>query len=419
MSEKKYDLVVIGSGPGGYVASIVAAQKGMKVASIEKRKTLGGTCLNVGCIPSKAMLHASEQYENAVKLNGNKEWGITCKDVKLDLAKLLKKKSGIVDELTKGIDFLYKKNKVKKYIGTAKLITANSIEITGDNTRNLIHAENIIIATGSEATHLPNINIDEKKIVTSTGALELKEVPKKMIVIGAGIIGLEMGTVWRRLGSDVEVIEYLPRILPGMDNEVAEKFMKILEKQGLNFKLGQAVESSKIVDNKVILSIRNVTKENTYEIDADVVLVAVGRKPNTHGLGLKDLNIDIDKQGFIKTNNYFQTSINNIYAIGDVIKGPMLAHKAEEDGVAAVEIINGEAGHVDYNLVPGIIYTSPEVAVIGKTEEELKEEGIPFNKGVFPLSANSRAKAISHTDGMVKILSDKFTDKIYCCSQTN
>ena len=412
MSEEKYDLVVIGSGPGGYVASIVAAQKGMKVASIEKRTTLGGTCLNVGCIPSKAMLHASEQYENTVKLNGNKEWGITCKDVKLDLTKLLKKKSGIVDELTKGIDFLYKKNKVKKYIGTAKLITANSIEITGENTRDLIHAKNIIIATGSEATHLPNINIDEKKIVTSTGALELKEVPKKMIVIGAGIIGLEMGTVWRRLGSDVEVIEYLPRILPGMDNEVAEKFMKILEKQGLNFKLGQAVESSKIVENKVILSIRNVTKENTYEIDADVVLVAVGRKPNTHGLGLKDLNIDIDKHGFIKTNNYFQTSINNIYAIGDVIKGPMLAHKAEEDGVAAVEIINGEAGHVDYNLVPGIIYTAPEVAVIGKTEEELKEEGIVFNKGVFPLSANSRAKAINHTDGMVKILSDKSTDKI-------
>ena len=284
MSEEKYDLVVIGSGPGGYVASIVAAQKGMKVASIEKRTTLGGTCLNVGCIPSKAMLHASEQYENAVKLNGNKEWGITCKDVKLDLTKLLKKKSGIVDELTKGIDFLYKKNKVKKYIGTAKLITANSIEITGENTRDLIHAKNIIIATGSEATHLPNINIDEKKIVTSTGALELKEVPKKMMVIGAGIIGLEMGTVWRRLGSDVEVIEYLPRILPGMDNEVAEKFMKILEKQGLNFKLGQAVESSKIVENKVILTIRNVTKENTYEIDADVVLVAVGRKPNTHGL---------------------------------------------------------------------------------------------------------------------------------------
>ena len=412
MSDKKYDLVVIGSGPGGYVASIVAAQKGMKVASIEKRKTLGGTCLNVGCIPSKAMLHASEQYENSVKLNGNEEWGITCKDVSLDLTKLLKKKSGIVEELTKGIDFLYKKNKVSKYIGTAKLITSNAIEITNDNTKDIIHAENIIIATGSEAAHLPNINIDEKKIVTSTGALELKEVPKKMIVIGAGVIGLEMGTVWRRLGSEVEVIEYLPRILPGMDNEVAEKFMKILEKQGLNFKLGHAVESTKIVEDKVILSIRDVAKENIEEIEADVVLVAVGRKPNTNGLGLKDLKLDIDEQGFIKTNSNFQTSINNIYAIGDVIKGPMLAHKAEEDGVAAVEIINGEAGHVDYNLVPGIIYTAPEVAVIGKTEEELKEEGIVFNKGVFPLSANSRAKAINHTDGMVKILSDKSTDKI-------
>ena len=412
MSEKKYDLVVIGSGPGGYVASIVAAQKGMKVASIEKRKTLGGTCLNVGCIPSKAMLHASEQYENSVKLNGNEEWGITCKDVSLDLTKLLKKKSGIVEELTKGIDFLYKKNKVSKYIGTAKLITSNTIEITNDNTKDIIHAENIIIATGSEAAHLPNISIDEKKIVTSTGALELKEVPKKMIVIGAGVIGLEMGTVWRRLGSEVEVIEYLPRILPGMDNEVAEKFMKILEKQGLNFKLGHAVESTKIVEDKVILSIRDVAKENIEEIEADVVLVAVGRKPNTNGLVLKDLKLDVDEQGFIKTNSNFQTSINNIYAIGDVIKGPMLAHKAEEDGVAAVEIINGEAGHVDYNLVPGIIYTAPEVAVIGKTEEELKEEGIVFNKGVFPLSANSRAKAINHTDGMVKILSDKSTDKI-------
>ena len=409
---KKFEVAVIGSGPGGYVAAIRCAQLGMHTALIEKENTLGGTCLNVGCIPSKAMLHASEQYENSVKLNGNEEWGITCKDVSLDLTKLLKKKSGIVEELTKGIDFLYKKNKVSKYIGTAKLITSNTIEITNDNTKDIIHAENIIIATGSEAAHLPNINIDEKKIVTSTGALELKEVPKKMIVIGAGVIGLEMGTVWRRLGSEVEVIEYLPRILPGMDNEVAEKFMKILEKQGLNFKLGHAVESTKIVEDKVILSIRDVAKENIEEIEADVVLVAVGRKPNTNGLGLKDLKLDIDEQGFIKTNSNFQTSINNIYAIGDVIKGPMLAHKAEEDGVAAVEIINGEAGHVDYNLVPGIIYTAPEVAVIGKTEEELKEEGIVFNKGVFPLSANSRAKAINHTDGMVKILSDKSTDKI-------
>ena len=412
MSEKNYDLVIIGSGPGGYVASIVAAQKGMKVASIEKRKTLGGTCLNVGCIPSKAMLHASEQYENSIKSHGNQEWGINCTGISLDLKKLLKKKSNIVEELTKGIDFLYKKNKVSKYIGTAKLITPNKIEIINDNDNEVINAKNIIIATGSEPTHLPNINVDEKQIVTSTGALDLKEVPKKMIVIGAGVIGLEMGTVWRRLGSEVEVIEYLPRILPGMDNEIAEKFLKILQKQGLNFKLSHSVESSKSTNGKVELVIKNVENKKLEKLEADVVLVAVGRRPNTNGLGLEDLKLDTDKYGFINVNDKFETSVPNIYAIGDVIKGPMLAHKAEEDGVAAVEIINGEAGHVDYNLVPGIIYTSPEVAVIGKTEEELKANGVDYNKGVFPLSANSRAKAINHTDGMVKILSDKSTDKI-------
>ena len=412
MSEKNYDLVIIGSGPGGYVASIVAAQKGMKVASIEKRKTLGGTCLNVGCIPSKAMLHASEQYENSIKLHGNQEWGINCTGISLDLKKLLKKKSNIVEELTKGIDFLYKKNKVSKYIGTAKLITPNKIEIINDNDNEVINAKNIIIATGSEPTHLPNINVDEKQIVTSTGALDLKEVPKKMIVIGAGVIGLEMGTIWRRLGSEVEVIEYLPRILPGMDNEIAEKFLKILQKQGLNFKLSHSVESSKSINGKVELVIKNIENKKLEKLEADVVLVAVGRRPNTNGLGLEDLKLDTDKNGFINVNDKFETSVPNIYAIGDVIKGPMLAHKAEEDGVAAVEIMNGEAGHVDYNLVPGIIYTSPEVAVIGKTEEELKANGLDYNKGVFPLSANSRAKAINHTDGMVKILSDKFTDKI-------
>jgi dihydrolipoamide dehydrogenase len=342
MSNDKFDLVVIGSGPGGYVASIVAAQKGMKVASIEKRATLGGTCLNVGCIPSKAMLYASEQYENTVKKNGNEKWGIIHTGVSLDLQKLLNKKLGIVEELTKGIDFLFKKNKVTKFVGAAKIISSNLIEIINNGKKEKISADKIIIATGSNPTSLPNIDVDEKRIVTSTGALNLNEVPKKMIVIGAGVIGLEMGTVWRRLGSDVEVIEYLPRILPGMDNEVADKFLKIMQKQG----------------------------------------------------------------------EKFQTSIPNIYAIGDVIRGPMLAHKAEEDGVAAVEIINGEAGHVDYNLVPGIVYTSPEVAVIGKTEEELKENQIQYNKGIFPLSANSRAKAISHTEGFVKILSDKSTDKI-------
>jgi len=412
MSNDKFDLVVIGSGPGGYVASIVAAQKGMKVASIEKRTTLGGTCLNVGCIPSKAMLYASEQYENTVKKNGNEEWGINNTGVSLDLKKLLNKKLGIVEELTKGIDFLFKKNKVTKFVGTAKIISSNLIEITNNGKKEKISADKIIIATGSSSTSLPNIDVDEKRIVTSTGALNLNEVPKKMIVIGAGVIGLEMGTVWRRLGSDVEVIEYLPRILPGMDNEVADKFLKIMQKQGLYFKLNHAVESAKIENSKVTLSVKDTNTGDTKKLEADVVLVAVGRKPNTEGLGLDSLNMEIDRNGFITTNEKFQTSIPNIYAIGDVIRGPMLAHKAEEDGVAAVEIINGEAGHVDYNLVPGIVYTSPEVAVIGKTEEELKENQIQYNKGVFPLSANSRAKAISHTEGFVKILSDKSTDKI-------
>ncbi len=412
MSDKKFDLVVIGAGPGGYVAAIVAAQKGMRVACVEKRKTLGGTCLNVGCIPSKALLHASEQYENSIKSNGNEEWGISYKEVSLDLPKLLKKKLGIVDELTKGIDFLFKKNKVTKYIGAAKILSSNEIEIMNNEKAEIINADKIIIATGSESTNLPNINVDEKKIVTSTGALELDKVPEKMIVIGAGIIGLEMGTVWRRLGAEVEVVEYLPRILPGIDDEIANNFMKILQKQGVKFKLAHSVEKAQIINDKVLLSVKDINNNAYDELEADVALVSVGRKPNTHGLGLEKLSLKIDKHGFIETNENFQTSISNIYAIGDVIKGPMLAHKAEEDGVAAVEIINGEAGHVDYNLVPGIIYTSPEVAVIGKTEEELKAEGITYNKGTFPLMANSRAKAISHTDGMVKILSDKSTDKI-------
>ena len=412
MSDKKYDLVVIGAGPGGYVASIVASQKGMKVATIEKRETLGGTCLNVGCIPSKAMLHASEQYENTIKSNGMNEWGINCKDVSLDLKKLLNRKSNIVTDLTKGIGFLFGKNKITNYLGTAKIISATQIEVNNNGTKDIINTNKIIIATGSEPSVLPNINIDEKIIVTSTGALELKAVPKKMTVIGGGVIGLEMGTIWRRLGAEVEVIEYLPRILPGMDSEIAEKFMKILQKQGIKFKLGHSVETAKTDNDKVKLTIKDVINGNIEKLESDVVLVAVGRKPNTNGLGLKELGLEIDKHGFINTNSNFETSVPNIYAIGDVIKGPMLAHKAEEDGVAAVEIINGEAGHVDYNLVPGIIYTSPEVAVIGQTEDNLKEQGIEYNKGVFPLSANSRAKAIGHTDGMVKILSDKSTDKI-------
>jgi dihydrolipoamide dehydrogenase len=358
------------------------------------------------------MLHASEQYENTIKSNGMTDWGINCKDVSLDLSKLLKRKTNIVEDLTKGIGFLFGKNKISKFTGTARIISSKEIEINNNGKIEIINTDKVIIATGSEASVLPNIKIDEESIVTSTGALELKKVPKKLIVIGGGVIGLEMGTIWRRLGAEVEIIEFLPRILPGMDNEIAEKFMKILQKQGIKFKLNHSVETTKKVKNKVILTVKNVENGNSEELDADVVLVAVGRKPNTNGLGLDKLNLEMDKYGFINTNDKFETSISDIYAIGDVIKGPMLAHKAEEDGVAAVEFINGEVGHVDYNLVPGIIYTSPEVAVIGQTEENLKDQGIEYNKGVFPMSANSRAKAIGHTDGMVKILSDKSTDKI-------
>ena len=412
MSEKKYDLVVIGAGPGGYVASIVAAQKGMKVANIEKRETLGGTCLNVGCIPSKALLHASEQYENNVKNNANLSWGIKTSDVSIDVQQLMKKKSTIVDELTKGINFLFNKNKIDKYVGEATLVNKNEIQINGKGKTEKIFAEKIIIATGSEPSNLNNIKIDEQKIVTSTGALDLKSVPKKVIVIGAGVIGLELGTVWRRLGSEVEVIEFLPRVLNGMDSEVSEKFHKILLQQGLKFKLEHSVEKTSLIKDKVHVEIKDIKTSKTDILEADIVLVAVGRRPNTDNLGLEKIGVKVDKRGFVETDDKFKTSVDNIYAIGDVIKGPMLAHKAEEDGVALVELINNEAGHVDYNLVPNIIYTAPEVASIGKTEDDLKQEEISYKKGVFPFTANSRAKAIGHTEGFVKILSDKETDKI-------
>ncbi len=412
MSEKNYDLIVIGAGPGGYVASIVAAQKGMKVANIEKRETLGGTCLNVGCIPSKALLHASEQYENSFKRNGNADWGIEFESVKIDLKKLMKKKLGIVDDLTKGINFLFNKNKVDKFVGEAKILKDNKIKVIKNGKEEIIKAKKIIIATGSKPSKLRNIEIDEKKIVSSTGALELDEIPKKLVVIGAGVIGLEMGTVWRRLGSEVEIIEFLPRILNGMDAEISEKFMKILINQGVKFRLGCSVEKASVNGNFVNLQLKDQSNLKQEDIESEIVLVSIGREPNTDNLGLNEIGLKLDKRGFIETNEYFETSVENIYAIGDVIKGPMLAHKAEEDAVALVELINNEAGHIDYNLVPNIIYTSPEVASIGLTEDQLKEKKILYNKGVFPFSANSRAKAIGHTEGMVKILSDKESDKI-------
>ena len=407
----EFDLTVIGAGPGGYVAAIRAAQLGMKVAVIEKRKTLGGTCLNIGCIPSKALLHASEKFEN-INSNELTNYGIELSKPKLNISKMMENKNKVVSDLTKGIEFLFKKNKIAAFSGSAFIENPDKIIISNDKDNKTITSNKILIATGSLVAPLQNIIIDEKMIVSSTGALDLNKVPKKLIVVGGGYIGLEMGTVWRRLGSQVTVVEFLDRILPGMDSEIAKKFKLILQKQGIEFKLNTGINEAKLLKNTVQLSAtNNVTKEN-ISLEADAVLIATGRIPNTKNLGLEGLGIKFSEKGQVLVNENFETNIPNVYAIGDIIPGPMLAHKAEEDGIAAVEIMNGIAGHVDYNLVPGIVYTSPEVATLGKTEDELKQKNIDYSKGLFPFSANSRARAINHTDGLVKILTDKKTDKI-------
>ena len=407
----EFDLTVLGAGPGGYVAAIRAAQLGMKVAVIEKRKSLGGTCLNIGCIPSKALLNSSEKFES-VNSNELQNFGIELKYPKLNISKMMDNKNNIVSDLTKGIEFLFKKNKISSFEGDGYISSPTEITVSKNNEKTTVKSKNILIATGSDVAPLNNIVIDEKKIVSSTGALELKKVPKEFIVVGGGYIGLEMGTVWRRLGAKVTVIEYLDRILPGMDSEIAKRFKLILQKQGIEFKLNTAIQDAKIVKNHVEIQAIDNSTQKQISIDADVVLIATGRIPNTKNIGLEKLKVNMTPSGAIVVNNQFQTNISNIYAIGDAIPGPMLAHKAEEDGVAAVELMNGVAGHVDYNLVPGIVYTSPEVATLGKTEDELKKENINYNKGVFPFSANSRARAINHTDGLVKILTDKNTDKV-------
>ena len=407
----EFDLTVLGAGPGGYVAAIRAAQLGMRVAVIEKRKSLGGTCLNIGCIPSKALLNSSEKFES-VNSNELQNFGIELKHPKLNISKMMDNKNNIVSDLTKGIEFLFKKNKISSFEGDGYISSPTEITISKNNDKTAIKSKNILIATGSEVAPLNNIVIDEKKIVSSTGALELKKVPKEFIVVGGGYIGLEMGTVWRRLGAKVTVIQYLDRILPGMDSEIAKRFKLILQKQGIEFKLNTAIQDAKIVKNHVEIQAIDNTSQKQISIDADVVLIATGRIPNTNNIGLEKLKVNMTPSGAIVVNNKFQTNISNIYAIGDAIPGPMLAHKAEEDGVAAVELMNGVAGHVDYNLVPGIVYTSPEVATLGKTEDDLKKENINYNKGVFPFSANSRARAINHTDGLVKMLTDKDTDKV-------
>ena len=407
---EQFDLVVIGGGPGGYVSAIRAAQLGMKVACVEKRGALGGTCLNVGCIPSKALLYSSELYEKA-----NHEYaahGINLSKVELDLDMMMKRKVDVVSGLNKGIEGLLKKNKVSYLQGFASFVDANNIKVESEKGEQQITAKNVIIATGSEVMGLPGIEIDEEKIVSSTGALSLKQVPKKMIVIGGGYIGLEMGSVWRRLGAEVIVVEYLDRIVPGMDQEIAKQFQKTLEKQGIKFMLGQKVLSAKKDSKAVKVTIEAVADQAKQELDADVVLVSIGRKPYTNNLSLDKVGITLDERGRIPVNKQLQTSVGNIYAIGDVIAGPMLAHKAEEEGVAAVEIMAGQAGHVNYDVIPGVVYTNPEVATVGKTEEEVKQAGIAYKVGKFPFMANSRARAIGINEGLVKVIARSDNDEI-------
>ncbi len=407
MSEK-FDVTVIGGGPGGYVCAIRLSQLGLKTACIESRGSLGGTCLNVGCIPSKNLLNFSENFHKAKNF---KNIGIEVGEVKLNLDKMMQNKEKAVTVLTKGIEFLFKKNKVSYFNGMGSFKKVNEISISANGKETIIQTNKTIICTGSGPVSLPGMEFDEKQILSSTGALSLREVPKKMVVVGGGYIGLEMGSVWSRLGTQVEVIEFLDRITPGMDNEISKEFEKILKKQGIKFKLNTKVE--KITKSNNFVSIDTVDKEkNKNKIQADVVLISVGRKPNTKSLNLKNVGVQTDEKGRVKVNKKFETNIKNIYAIGDVIDGPMLAHKAEEEGIAVAELIAGQSGHVNYDIIPGVIYTSPEVASVGKTEEQLKTNKTNYKIGKFPFMANSRAKAIDESEGFVKILADAKTDKV-------
>jgi dihydrolipoamide dehydrogenase len=408
MSEK-FQAVVIGGGPGGYVCAIRLSQLGLKTACIESRGSLGGTCLNVGCIPSKSLLNLSEEFH---KLKGLANKGIEVGDVKLNLDKMMKSKDKAVTVLTKGVEFLFKKNKVTYFKGYGSFKSQNEISIKdNENKETIIQSEKTIIATGSVATSLPGIEIDEQKIVSSTGALKLEKVPNKMVVVGGGYIGLEMGSVWSRLGSEVQVVEFLDHITPGMDKEISSEFMKILKKQGIKFNMQNKVE--KIKKNKSGVTVSTVDKEgNKNDLDCDVVLISVGRKANTEGLNLETVGVELDDRKRIKTDKSFKTNLENIYAIGDVISGPMLAHKAEDEGIAVAENIAGQSGHVNYDTIPGVVYTTPEVAAIGKTEEQLKDSKMKYKVGKFSFMANSRAKAIDDAEGFVKILADEKTDKV-------
>ncbi len=406
---EKFDVTVIGGGPGGYVCAIRLSQLGLKTACIESRGSLGGTCLNVGCIPSKNLLSLSENFAKAKNFQ---KMGIEIENIKLNLDKIMKNKEKAVTVLTKGVEFLFKKNKVSYFKGIGKFSSKNKILITDINKKETtIESNNVVIASGSEPTSIPGVNFDENKILSSTGALSLSKVPKKMVIVGAGYIGLEMGSIWSRLGSEVNVVEFLDHITPGMDQEISKEFMKILTKQGIKFHLNTKVET--ITKSNQLVTINVSGKDGKKDkFDCDVVLISVGRKPNTKNLNLEKVGLNIDDKGRIEVNKKFQTNITNIYAIGDVIKCPMLAHKAEEEGIAVAEIIAGQSGHVNYDLIPGVIYTAPEVAYVGQTEEQLKENNIPYKIGKFPFMANSRAKAIDETEGFVKILANNKNDKV-------
>jgi dihydrolipoamide dehydrogenase len=406
-----YDLVVIGTGPGGYVCAIRAAQLGMKVAVVEKNATLGGTCLNIGCMPSKALLHASEMFEEAA--HSFAKMGVSVPPPKLDLPSMMNFKQQGIDGNVKGVEFLMKKNKIDVIHGTGKILGTGKLEVSNsDGKAQNVETKNIVIATGSDVAKLKGIEIDEKRIVSSTGALSLDRVPERLLIVGAGVIGLELGSVWHRLGAHVTVVEFLDRILPGMDGEVAKQFQRILEKQGFAFKLSSKVIGIDTSGNNLVAKIEPAAGGASETLDADVVLVSIGRVPYIDGLGLKEAGIALDNRGRVQIDPHFATSLKGVYAIGDVVAGPMLAHKAEDEGVAVAEILAGQAGHVNYDVIPGVVYTTPEVSAVGKTEEELKQAGVAYTSGKFPFTANGRSKVNQTTEGFVKVLADAKTDRV-------
>ncbi len=406
-----YDLIVIGTGPGGYVCAIRAAQLGMKVAVVEKWPTFGGTCLNVGCIPSKALLFASERFDEAG--HAFAKMGIKVSKPELDINTMLGFKDQAVDGNVKGVSFLFKKNKIESFQGVGRILSAGKVEVKGvDGSTQTLETKNIVIASGSDVAKLKGVEIDEKRIVSSTGALTLPAVPQKLLVIGAGVIGLELGSVWRRLGAQVTVVEFLDRILPGMDGEVARQFQRMLEKQGMAFKLGTKVTGVDTSGKTLKATVEPAAGGTAETIEADVVLVAIGRTPYTEGLGLAEAGVTLDQRGRVQVDKHFATNVAGVYAIGDVIAGPMLAHKAEDEGIAVAEILAGQAGHVNYDAIPSVVYTFPEVASVGKTEEDLKQAGVAYNAGKFPFTANGRAKSNQQTDGFVKFLADAKTDRV-------